>query len=217
MVNIQKEVEEYVKIHPFVRIALFENLINYSKLSRRIIRDLKLEHSDIDAIIVACRRVYSKHNKKINKEQISIKDILESTSLQIKNKVSVIILSSNTPDEKIDALRKSVEEVNKNNNQKEILHIIRGVSVITIITSDDIACRVCKTFSRFLIKETSNLVEVILKSSARLEEVPGVIAHLYSLLAENGINIVETMSCWTDTILVINQKDLGLTIDLLSF
>lgn len=216
MVNIQEAVNKYVDNHPFVRISLFENLINYSKLSRKIISELGLQDNDLDAVIVACRRLYDKHKRSAQKNQVSIKDVLENTSLQIRNKISVVILSSNTPIEKIDKLKNSVES-NSNDDKEEVFHVIRGVNAITIITTDKISLRLKKSFGRYMIKKSDDLVEVVLKSSSQLENVPGVIAHLYSLLAENGINVVETMSCWTDTILVLEQKDLTKSIELLSF
>ena len=41
--------------------------------------------------------------------------------------------------------------------------------------------------------------------------------YLCSLLGENGINIVEEMSCWTDTIFLVQEKDLGRIMELLKF
>ena len=217
MVNIQKEVEKYITNHPFIRISLFENLINYSKLSRKIIFELELNDNSLDAVIVACRRIYDKFSRQVKNKQAPIKDILESTSLNIRNKISVVILSSNTPEEKLGMFRVDVEKKNKKFNQKEVMHIIRGATAVTVITSEENANRMNKTFNRYVVKKTDNLVEVIMKSSTLLEDIPGVIAHLYSILAENGINVIETMSCWTDTILVLKQKDLGRVINLLSF
>lgn len=220
-INIQKEVEEYINSHPFVRINLFENLVNYSKLSRKIIKEKNLSENNIDAIIVACRRIYQKYKKK-NKfdsmtEQMSIEVLLKQTSLQIKNKISVVILSLSTQEDKLEKLRKHLENESKNNKQKETFHIIKGASATTVITTKEVAKRMNKAFSRNIIKRTDDLVEVILKSPAQLEDVPGVVAHLYSLLGENNINIVETMSCWTDTILVLKEKDLPKAIELLNF
>jgi len=50
-----------------------------------------------------------------------------------------------------------------------------------------------------------------------LEETVGVIAYLSNLLAENGINIIETMSTWTDTLFVISEKDIVKVMGLLRF
>jgi hypothetical protein len=50
-----------------------------------------------------------------------------------------------------------------------------------------------------------------------VEKITGVVAFITSLLAENEINIHEIISCWTDTILVIDSKDLNKAINILQF
>ena len=77
--------------------------------------------------------------------------------------------------------------------------------------------RIKELFRNKIIKINKNLVEVTVKSSEELEELPGVMAYLYSLFGEKGINIVETMSCWTDTIFVIEEKDLARVMEMLKF
>ena len=49
---------------------------------------------------------------------------------------------------------------------------------------------------------------ITIKSPKDLENTPGVNAYIFSLFGEHGINIVEQMSCWTDTIIVISEDDI---------
>ena len=42
--------------------------------------------------------------------------------------------------------------------------------------------------------------------------IPGVMGHICSILGENDVNIIETSSCWTDTIIVIKKEHLAKTI-----
>ena len=51
------------------------------------------------------------------------------------------------------------------------------------------------------------LAEITIESSPEIEDIPGVMAFVYSLLAERGININETLSSYSDTILVVAEKD----------
>jgi predicted regulator of amino acid metabolism with ACT domain len=48
---------------------------------------------------------------------------------------------------------------------------------------------------------------IVVHSPEELEATPGVVAFLTTLLAEQGVNIVEFISCWTQTIIVIEKKD----------
>ena len=99
----------------------------------------------------------------------------------------------------------------------ETFHIIEGATAITIITSSDFGKKVNKIFINKIIKENVNLVEVILKSPKQIETTSGVVSYLYSLLGENNINIYETLSCWTDTIFLIEEKDLSKVMEFLRF
>ena len=52
-----------------------------------------------------------------------------------------------------------------------------------------------------------NLNLITIESPEELEEVPGVISHMLGALASEGVNVVEFISCYTDTLLVIRETD----------
>ena len=106
---------------------------------------------------------------------------------------------------------------NKAKKAGEVLHIIEGVSAMTLITVEELSKEIRSLFRNFIIRENKELVEVILKSPKEIEQTAGIMGYLCSLLGENGVNIVEEMSCWTDTIFLVQEKDLGKVMELLKF
>ncbi len=48
-----------------------------------------------------------------------------------------------------------------------------------------------------------------------IEEIPEVLAEISTRLADAGINILEFLSCWRDTIMVIARKGLEKAIEVL--
>jgi aspartokinase len=48
---------------------------------------------------------------------------------------------------------------------------------------------------------------IVVHSPEELEVTPGVVAFLATLLAEQNVNIIEFISCWTETIMVVDKKD----------
>lgn len=52
-----------------------------------------------------------------------------------------------------------------------------------------------------------NCTMIVVHSPEELEATPGVVAFIATLLAEQSVNIVEFISCWTETIIVIEKKD----------
>ena len=211
MANITKLTESYIAEHPFVKDCLKKGLINYSSLTRQICLDLNLDaKKNFDAILIACRRFYNKIKSEATIEK-KILEILKNSKIEVKNKINAIILEKSIFFPNLLDIEKEAKK------SMETFHIIEGATAITIITSDDYAKKIRQVFRNKILKENKDLVEVILKSPKEIETTSGVISYLYSLLGENGINIYETLSCWTETIFLVDEKDLGMVMGLLRF
>lgn len=211
MVNITKLTEDYIAEHPSIKDCLKKGMINYSSLTRQICIDLDLDvKKNFDAILIACRRYHGKIKTEATVEK-KILDILKNSKIEVKNKISAIVLEK-------DIVFSNLIDIEKDAKKSlETFHIIEGTTAITIITSNDFGKKVKQVFKNKIIKETTNLVEVILKSPKQIETTSGVISYIYSLLGENGINVFETLSCWTDTIFLVEEKDLSRVMEFLRF
>jgi hypothetical protein len=207
MVNITKETESYINNHPFIKQGIENNIINYSKLARMISKEKEI--NNFDAILVACRRYFDRLNR--SKFSFPIMEVLKNSKLSIRSNIVVIILE---PDIKFKTILELQKEIDSKN---EIMHVVRGSNAITLITTDDFLKKIENTFKEDILKISKNLVEIVLKSSAKLEMIPGVMGHICSILGENDVNIIETSSCWTDTIIVIKKEHLAKTMELFDF
>ena len=211
MPNITKLTENYILEHPSVKDCLKNGLINYSSLSRQIASELKLDlKNNFDAILIACRR----YQRKLKKEEVFEKNILKvlkQSKIEIKNKIIAVVLEKDIFFEHLINLEKEVKK------KKDIFRIIEGISAITIITAEDFLDLIKKYFKNKIVLENKDLAEITIKSPRDIETTPGTYAYLCSLFGENNINIVETLSCWTDTIFLINENDVGKAIGLLKF
>lgn len=201
--SIQKEVENFIMDRPSIKDCLKNGLVNFSSLSRRISDELKLNiKKDFDAILIACRRF----QEKLKKEQESegkIIGILRKSKIEVKNKVVAIVVEKEIYYETLIELEKEIRK------RKETFRIIEGASANTIITSEEFSDLVKKYFKNKIIAENSRLAEITIMSPEEIEEVPGTYAYICSLFGEHNVNIVETMSCWTDTIFFVDEKDVG--------
>ena len=138
-------------------------------------------------------------------------EIFKKSKIEVKNKINTIVLEKDIIFSNILNLEKEAKKL------LETFHVIEGATAITIITSDDFAIKARQLFKNKIMKENKNLVEIILKSPKEIETTSGVISYLYSLLGENGINVYETLSCWTETIFLVEEKDLSRIMELLRF
>ena len=60
------------------------------------------------------------------------------------------------------------------------------------------------------------MVELAVTSPESIEDTPGLLAYLSTALASRGINIVQAMSCYTDTIFLLEREDMTTAVDILS-
>jgi aspartokinase len=211
LANITKATEEYIQTHPYAKECIKKKLINYSSLSRQICEDLNLELKRyFDAVLIACRRYYNKIQKEESFEN-KILNILKNSKLEIRNKISVIVLEKNILFSNLIDIEKEAKKI------LETIHIIESSSAVTVITSAETAKGIKRVFKNKIIKEYQDLVEIILKSPIQIITTSGVASYLFSILGENGINILDTLSSYTDTIFVIEEKDLSRTMQLLKF
>ena len=211
MKSITKLTESYILQHPSVKDCLKNGLINYSSLSRQIASELNLNlNQNFDAILIACRR-FKRKLKKENVFEKNILKILKESKVEIKNKIIAVVLER---DIFFGTLLNLEKEIKKRN---EIIRIIEGISAITIVTTEDFLDLIRKNFKGRIILENKNLAEITIKSPKEIETTPGTYAYLCSLFWENNINIVETLSCFTDTIFLVKEEDVGKLMGLMRF
>jgi len=194
--------EKYLEQHPSIKDCLKYGIINYSKLSRKIAQELSIEkETSIEAILIACRRYEAKLQKEKILEQ-DILNILKKSELEIKNKIVVVII-----DRKI-YMKNLIEIEQKIRATADTFYAIEGTKVFTLIISEKFIEELKTVFEKSIIKVTTNLAMITLKSPKDLEHTPGVISYITTIFGERGINIIETLSCWTDTIFVISEDDI---------
>ena len=184
--SVAKQVHAWIRERPYLTYALKKDLINFSSLARMIQKDLDIKN--FDAVIVAIRR-YQKDIDIIKSTGKEIIDILKKSKLEIRTGVNVYIV-------------RDTRDIGK-----PYLHLIKGSAATTVITEErlDIPS----------IRKKENMLEVRIISPPDVETSTGFVAYVCSALAEKGINIEESYSCYTDTIFVFNKKDLTAVVETL--
>jgi len=202
---------EYIKEHPQIKNCLKKGIINYSALARLIARELEIEKkTSKEAILIAARRFEEKLKTEISNER-KIKTLLTKSEVGIKNKINVLILDTTID---IDSIIEFQRKVKKENG---IMYILEGTDNYTIITQEKYLDKLEHKLNKGIIKLHKDLAIIDFKSPEDIEKITGVISYLTSLFAENGVNILEFLSCWRDTIFIIDKKDINKAIDLLNF
>jgi aspartokinase len=178
--TIAQNVRNHLQNKPYLLEALEKGIVNLSELSRQIQEELKIEN--MSAVKAALRRFSEELQKHKQKREEKVLQVLKRSVMAVYDRKSVIITTS---------------EINTQTGMKVDL---LG-KVVYLLDRSDLPKRVSA-----LVKH-DNCTMIVVHSPEELEATPGVVAFLTTLLAEQNVNIIEFISCWTETIIVVEKKD----------
>jgi sulfur transfer complex TusBCD TusB component (DsrH family) len=205
---VARQVREYIGAHPSISDGLKMGIVNYSALARRISKELGIRR--LEAVLAACRRYPV--DKLRGYSEDAVRRTLSKSRIQTRSKVATI-----TVVEGVDVLQRLGDVVEELLDENRVCRLIQVSQGTVIIVDDDSVSRVTKKLrSEQIIGVTRGLVEIDVTSPETIEKTPGLLAFLAGALASRGINIVEEMSAYTDTIFLLERKDMTRAMEVLA-
>jgi hypothetical protein len=188
-----ERVRKYLSSRPYILEALESGIVNLSELSRRLQEELEV--GSAHAVKASLRR-YSEQLRTIRAQREErVLHILRQSTITILDSVTIMI--SNT-----DADIKSKAKVQVNSHY-----------VILVTGRESFKGKIRTSH---LLRVHENCTAIIVSSSEEIERTPGVVAFITTLLSEQNINALEFISCFTETIIVVERKDSLRSYELLS-
>ncbi len=178
--TIAQNVRSYLRNKPYLLEALEKGIVNLSELSRQIQQELKTTNTS--AVKAALRRFAEELQRHKQKREEKVLHVLKRSGMAVYDRKSVMITN---------------KEIDVNNAMKvDLLN-----KHVYLLDRSDLPERVSA-----LVKH-EDCTMIVVHSPEELENTPGVVAFLATLLAEQNVNIIEFISCWTETIMVVEKKD----------
>jgi len=125
---------------------------------------------------------------------------------------SVINLRTDVAKVSVEKTKRNLEAVRKalTNFPGEFLQILEGISAITLVFDQKLFENIYSIFRKGdVLDERRNLAAIVVQSPREIIDIPGCAIAFYNPVSRRHINIEETMSCFTDTILVLRMEDVG--------
>ncbi|MEM0366763.1 MAG: ACT domain-containing protein [Acidilobaceae archaeon] len=200
-VSIASVVRGLILSKPFLRGCLAEGIVNYSSLARLLSEELKVRgitasHGAIKMSLIRVRNEILESEKEL---KVKLKLVLGSTVLQIQSDLIVVTVRKHRVILKLVELVKLMES-------SRFFQILQGVNTFTFIVSKEDSVKLLEIVGREDIIEVLNdQTAVILVSPKEIVETPGVVALIASTLYENDINITQIVSCYNDTIILVES------------
>ncbi len=178
--SIAQQVRETIQMRPSLLDALNMKIVNYSALAR--VLQEEIGEGSLEAVKAAVIRVADEISEDRSLREEAVQSILKDSKVRLQDKIGVVI----------------------SNIRLDIPHIV------TAHLTDQFVYIVDQTIMKNKLPENAqfqkNLVALILLSPPIVEETPGFVAFITQLLASRNINIVEFISCSTNTIIILDSS-----------
>ena len=182
------------------KIALSLGYANISALARLIkprVEALLGREAGVEAIIAALKRI----RPPLESPREEVSSVIMGSSVTIKTGIHKLSLTRSKRSTKVilDVLRRRHEH---------LIHLTEGTSSITIAVDERAAEEILGMVSREnLLEYEEDLAALIISSPPEISAVPGCLIPIYMKLYERGINIEDTSSSYTDTVILVSSKD----------
>jgi aspartokinase len=200
--SITEAVRETISNDLSFQDSLQRDYCNISALARIIrpqIDNMLGRDTSIESIITALKR--SKHD--YNVQQKPIAAILAASTITVNTDVAKVSAKKS---------KKTIEKVAKAMIQStgNFISISESIMSITLVFDDLLLQDVKGMFAHDDILEIENsLAAIIVHSPEDIIKTPGCAIAFYNQLARRHINIEDTVSCYTDTIVLVKMEQVG--------
>jgi len=195
MVNTAEIVRKYIDGNPDLKDYLNRGIINISALSREIMANTGIE--DFDATMAALKRYRS------NGQAVYNSEILDRSNLEMSSNISLIVIKKSYESLKI------ITGIIGNLKKLNSINFVETKNSFSIIGDNE----TIKGFSNFfsdeqIIEQKKDLGQLSIISPEEIEKTKGYINFITMLLYRAGINILQIISFYSDTIILLEDKDL---------
>ncbi len=177
----------------------YANLSAVARFLRPTVEKLVGNKVSLDTIVTTLKRLRGTYNT----IRFNIAHIIAKSTVNVRTDVARLSLKRSA--KLLKALRHLISRY-----QKGFVQVLEGLSTITLVYDSSLHEKIVSKFiSKDIIYKSANMAAIIVKSPKEISSTPGCIATILQQISRRGINIDEVISCYTDTIIVINPSDVG--------
>jgi hypothetical protein len=179
--SVARLVREAIQMRPSLLDALKMGIVNYSALARMLQEEIG--EGSTEAVKAAVIRIAEDLSKERKLQEEEVRSILKESKVRLQDKIAVLISPI-----KLDI--------------QYLVTAYHTDSYVYIVDQTTIGKEIPKQ-----VQVMSNLVALVLLSPDRVETTPGFVAFITQLMGGHDINIIEFISCFTNTIIVLETRN----------
>ena len=182
--------------------SLQRDYCNISALARIVkpqIDQMLGKNTSVESIVTALKR--SRRDYDVPEKPIA--SILAGSTVSVKTDVAKLSAAKS---------KKTIEKVAKSltQNVDSYISVSESIMSITLVFDDVVLDDIKSLFGQGEILEVEDdLAAIIVHSPEEIIKTPGCAIAFYNQLARRHINIEDTVSCYTDTIMLVRMDQVG--------
>ncbi len=192
-------VRERVLKDPCLSDCLSRGIVNLSELARKLAKEIEETKGVKISVSAAKMALYRLSQKTKSALYAKIRDILAKSAIIVHDSVTVITIPGNLMSKALATAASLAEKT-------RFIQVTQGFKTATIVVSSEDKDYIISSLGEPL-EIIDDQTAIVIVSPRDIIETPGVISYLTGYLANNGINITQIISCYVDTIIVLNSSD----------
>lgn len=195
-------VREEVELDQYVQDALNRGYANLSALARILKPRLETKTGQKitnSSIVTSLKRIRTQRSE----TQGKVDQIIAQSVITVRTGVAKLSL------ERTKHTLKTVSQIISAHHE-EFIQLSETYSAITLVFDQKIMGKIkAEIPEHSVLEEGSDYAAIIIHSPQEFIYTPGALLPFYAQLARRGINIDNTVSCYTDTVIVVKTQDAG--------
>jgi hypothetical protein len=206
--SMSKAVQLLIEHDAPVQDALERGYANYSGIARLLrpkVEELLGKKVTIEGLISAVKRTQTAYVPGKEYQRIVAE--------------SVINLRTDIAKISLEKTRRNLEKARliSADYPEAYFQVLEGATTLTLVTDQRIFDAVHAVFEgEDTLEEKQNLAAIIVQSPRDIVNTPGCIVAFYNSISRGQINIEETISCFTETIIILKMEDVAEAFSLLT-
>lgn len=200
--SVAKLVKDLIEAKPVVKEAMTLGIVNYSALARLLTDELERKgfKTSLGAVKMALIRLGEVLRYGRSEFEESVRNVMAGTVISLQSDLTVLTARKS-------AVMMNLQYILKNVQNARFFQLTQGIGTFVIAISREDSERISEILGNGLLEKRDGQAAIVLISPDTILEKPGIVAFITSILAYNGVNITQVISCYRDTILVLDRRD----------
>lgn len=192
-------IRERVLNDPCLSDCLARGVVNLSQLARTLAREIE-EEGNVRVSVPAAKMALYRLAQRMREDSLAkVRYVLSKSAIIVHDSVAIITIPGSLMSKAL-AIASTLAE------KSRFIQVTQGFRTATIVISSEDKDYMLARLGDPL-EVIDNQTAIVIVSPREIIETPGVIAFLTGYLARNGVNITQIISCYMDTIIVLNSSD----------